>query len=155
MSMQIFQWSPDYVIAAPYFESAAECYKIAGELKLSRLMFLQVFFVSWRWMLSSSHAEIPFIPLSISCRPPILTKRWGPVLRRPSPLSRPPKSPRCLQMIYRAVNKWITNPVTNTIFFFALEADGEWLWSSRRPVQASSAALDDPRRCQESCRLVR
>ena len=39
---QIFQWSPDYVLAAPYFERAGECYKIAGEFKLSRLMYMQV-----------------------------------------------------------------------------------------------------------------
>lgn len=38
---QIFQWSPDYVLAAPYFERAGECYKIAGEFHLAKLMFVQ------------------------------------------------------------------------------------------------------------------
>jgi tetratricopeptide (TPR) repeat protein len=41
LQTSVFQWSPDYVLAAPYFERAGECYKIAGEFKLARLMFLQ------------------------------------------------------------------------------------------------------------------
>ena len=42
LKQKIFQWSPDYVIAAPYFEQSGECYRTAGDLNNARLMFIQV-----------------------------------------------------------------------------------------------------------------
>jgi hypothetical protein len=41
LKTSVFQWSPDHLAAAPYFEYSSNAYKAAGELKLARLMMLQ------------------------------------------------------------------------------------------------------------------
>lgn len=41
LKKSLFQWSPDYVAAAPCFEKAAINYKLAGEYNLARLMYIQ------------------------------------------------------------------------------------------------------------------
>ena len=41
LKTSVFQWSPDHLAAAPHFETSSNAYKIAGELKLARLMMLQ------------------------------------------------------------------------------------------------------------------
>jgi uncharacterized protein YktB (UPF0637 family) len=42
LQTSVFQWSPDHITAATYFEMSAEAYKIAGDLENAKLMFLQV-----------------------------------------------------------------------------------------------------------------
>lgn len=42
LQTSVFQWSPDHITAAPYFEMSAEAYKTAGDYENAKLMFLQV-----------------------------------------------------------------------------------------------------------------
>ena len=37
----MFQWTPDHIAAAPLFEKSATSYFVAGELQLSKLMYIQ------------------------------------------------------------------------------------------------------------------
>lgn len=41
LKTSVFQWSPDHLAAAPYFENSSNAYKAVGELKFARLMMLQ------------------------------------------------------------------------------------------------------------------
>jgi hypothetical protein len=41
LKKSVFQWSPDYLAAAPHFDISGNAYKAAGEFKMARLMFLQ------------------------------------------------------------------------------------------------------------------
>jgi hypothetical protein len=42
LQTSVFQWSPDHITAATYFEMSAEAYKVAGDLENAKLMYLQV-----------------------------------------------------------------------------------------------------------------
>jgi len=41
LQTSLFQWSPDHLMAAPYFEQASECYKQAGDFENALTMALK------------------------------------------------------------------------------------------------------------------
>jgi hypothetical protein len=41
LETSVFKWKPDHLAAAPIFENAANCYKVAGELDMAKLLYIQ------------------------------------------------------------------------------------------------------------------